>query len=204
MAGGGFTLAKLGICVTFIVTIGLLGWILGLIYNQPERFLDNPLVSSESVTEESRSQCMQNCTECPGYVKGSEGARERAGCMASCRCCQNYKDCLDEGGLLKDCVEGLIECKNGPPPSSSFLNFDQCDLLGRHLKFILRPILTIPLIQRCIDMGAQVPLPLTGGCCRNATNTCTDVLPSLDCTNPTIFGGIYGGDGTTCPTAPCT
>ena len=204
MATGGFTFAKLAICFSVLVVIGLLGWTLGLIYHEEERFLDNPLVSPESVTEESLNKCMQNCTNC---IKGNPrslpgNSREQDVCRESCVCCEKYQRCLDAGGSVESCVENLKECKVSPPPAPNPFPgpglFPICDLVGRHIGNV-----AVSLIQACKDMGVQVTVPATGGCCRNATNTCLDFFTSFEC--PVFLtSGIYGGDGTTCPTAPCT
>ena len=205
----------LRIIYLLIITVGIIAlaalvlsaWILGLIYQEPERFLCDvtscplslPQKSLGLVTEETISQCMQNCTDC---IKGNPNSfpglsRGQAVCRESCVCCENYQRCLDLGGSVESCVENLRECKGTPPNETPPFSFPTCDLVGRELRKLC-PCLAAPLVQACIDMGAQVTLPQTGGCCRNATNTCIGGLTSFECV------GIYGGDSTTCPISPCT
>lgn len=198
-----------------LAVLALNAAVLGLIIQEPERFLCDvtscplslPQKSIGFVAEESLNQCFSNCTECfarKPQTSPPTPEPEQGSCRVSCVCCENYQRCLDLGGSVESCVENLKECKATPPPRGGFgVPFPICDKVGRFFQ-TTAPHLAAPLVQACIDMGAQVTLPPTGGCCRNATNFCGGGLTSFECPGLLSPDGIYGGDGTTCPTSPCT
>ena len=170
----GWNLATLSICFSVVVAIGLLVWLLVVFY-QSDRFLDNPLVSSSSspnsddpITEESFNGCVRNCTQC---VKDKASTQnDGTQCKESCRCCNKYQGCIDQGNFLLNCAEDFISCKDSPPTRSGF-GLPLCDLVT--MRRIAGPNIIFAL-QACVDLGIFVTLPSVGGCCRNEPNRCFD------------------------------